>query len=230
MNDRLPILYSFIRCPYAIRARLALCCAKTVYELREVRLKDKPVSLLEYSPKGTVPVLILPDRTVIEQSLDIMFWALEKNNTKQNSQYTNQPLLSLSGKDKEYADYLIKENDGNFKYALDRYKYPNRYANDENQNSTSLEWRNEAEKFLKELENQLNPHAYLFGDQLSYADLALMPFVRQFAKVDPEWFCNSPYKQLNNWLNKIEQSDLFETVIRKYEPWKPECFERIIIK
>jgi glutathione S-transferase len=167
---------------------------------------------------------------VIEQSLDIMFWALEKNNTKHNTQYTNQPLLTLSAKEKEYADYLIKENDSSFKYALDRYKYPNRYANDENQNSSSIEWRNEAEKFLKELENQLNPHAYLFGNQLSYADLTIMPFVRQFAKVDLNWFCNSPYKQLNNWLNKIEQSDLFRTVMRKYEPWKPECIERIIIK
>ena len=169
----LPILYSFRRCPYAIRARLALNVSDIAIELREVVLRNKPESLLTASPKGSVPVLILPDGFVIDESWDIMLWALHQSDPEgwlgENAAYVN------------IAKPLIIKNDSTFKYYLDRYKYPDRYPE-----HSQIYYRTQAEIFLQELEFRLNASTYLFGDTMSIADAGILPFIRQFASVDKE--------------------------------------------
>lgn len=191
-----PILYSFRRCPYAMRARLALYLKKIPHEHREVSLKNKPNEMLAISPKGTVPVLQLQDGTVLEESLDIMNWAL------------NTPNLSV--KDQE----LITENDTTFKQALDRYKYPGRYSEE-----TGINYREQCELFLAKLEVQLNPS--LIENTSTFTDLALFPFVRQFSRVNPEWFNEQPYPILKAWLNFFSSNSLFQKVMKNYPLWAP---------
>jgi len=164
----LPILYSFRRCPYAIRARLALLASGTVCEIREVKLSAKPAEMLALSPKATVPVLLSPDGRVIEESLDIMRWALARND----------PEGWLDRSD----ELLIACNDGPFKHHLDRYKYPDRHDAD------PAEHRAAALDLLRPLEARLLASPYLCGDAMGLADAALMPFVRQFAQTDLAWF------------------------------------------
>lgn len=202
-KNKFPILYSFRRCPYAMRARLALYHAKISHEHREVDLKNKCKELLIISPKGTVPVLLLSDGKVLEQSLDIMVWALQS---------------ALSSKDQE----LIKENDDSFKIALDRYKYPNRY--DEQK---SIDYREECLKFINKVENMLTP--YLSGNQPGLTDMALFPFIRQFVHVDEDWFKKAHYPKLKEWLLYFNSSKLFDHLMIKYEIWLPDD-EPIIIK
>lgn len=195
----LPILYSYRRCPYAMRARLAINVADITVEIREISLRDKPAHLLQISPKGTVPVLILQNDIVIEQSLDIMFWALQ--------QYDPQDWLDADfGK----MQTLITENDTHFKQALDRYKYPERYPE-----LTQTHYRQQGEIFLQRLEVLLNQHIYLLKDTASLADMAIFPFVRQFAAVDLVWFESSKYPKLQSWLNALTHSVLFERVMKK---------------
>ncbi|WP_020166748.1 MULTISPECIES: glutathione S-transferase [Methylotenera] len=195
----LPILYSYRRCPYAMRARLAIFVADISVEIREIVLRDKPAHMLQVSPKGTVPVLILQTSVVIEQSLDIMFWALR--------QYDLQDWLDAdSGK----MQALITENDTYFKQTLDSYKYPERYPQ-----FTQTHYRQQGEKFLQHLEHLLNQNVYLFKDTASLADMAIFPFVRQFAAVDLTWFESSNYPKLQNWLNTLVNSELFERVMKK---------------
>ena len=170
------ILYSFRRCPYAIRARLALAISETPYELREVRLSRKPAAMLEASPKGTVPVLVLADGSVIDESSQIMRWALDRND----------PEGWLERDDPA----LIERNDGSFKHDLDRYKYPDRH------DSNALEHRQRGMEFLSLLDARLAEHAHLCGSQRGMADAAIMPFVRQFAGVDSEWFAAQPIPHL----------------------------------
>jgi len=195
----MPLLYSFRRCPYAIRARLAIAISGVDVEIREVDLKAKPAQMLALSPKGTVPVLVLPDGRVIDESLDIMLWALRQRD----------PLGMLQGFSDE-AGELIKRNDGEFKQALDRYKYPERYP----EFSTS-EYRVQGEVVLKDLNARLHRCNYLLGNNEGIADLALMPFIRQFAQVDRAWFDASSYIQLQIWLRGREESELFVGVMRK---------------
>ena len=164
----LPILYSFRRCPYAMRARLALAISGTVCELREVKLSAKPAAMLAASPKGTVPVLVLPDGQVIEQSLEIMRWALAQGD----------PEGWLCRDDPA----LIARNDGAFKHDLDRYKYPERHSSD------PLVHRESGLAFLRELDARLAAHGQLCGAKRGITDTAIMPFVRQFASVDAAWF------------------------------------------
>ena len=204
MSNTLPILYSFRRCPFAIRARLALAYAGIAVEIREVALKNKPEQLLAISPKGTVPVLQLTDGSVLEESLDIMHWAL--------AQQDSEHWLAFS-KD---AETLIKWNDGGFKYYLDRYKYADRYPE-----FSQAYYRQKAEAFLAELENRLQNSPYLCGDHFSLADAAIFPFIRQFANVDVDWFKSSSYQALNNWLNTLLTTDLFESVMSNNLPWSP---------
>lgn len=211
-QNNYPILYSFVRCPYAMRARLALFCAKQIYELREVDLKNKPLELLEASPKGTVPVLVSLDNKIIEQSLEIMLWALQQNDP--------QGLMKLTNEQMQKAHELITENDVNFKKALDRYKYPNRYPEEQ-----SINWKVEAERFLEKLENNLQKSSYLLGENLSFADLAIMPFIRQFSKVEEN---NINFLKLQNWLMNLEESEIFKTIMFKVKPWKAND-ERLII-
>lgn len=199
----LPVLYSYRRCPYAMRARMALKIADIDVEIREISLRDKPKQMLKVSPKGTVPVLVLVDGKVIDESLDIMLWAVSQQDTAR--------WLSV---DAEIAMQLIKENDTSFKSALDAYKYPERYPD-----KTQIAHRKNGEVFLISLENKLSQTPYLFGDRASFADVAIFPFVRQFAAVDSTWFNQSPYDHLRDWLNQWLASDLFNSVMQKHQTY-----------
>ncbi|WP_396586370.1 glutathione S-transferase [Bermanella sp. R86510] len=202
------ILYSFRRCPYAMRARLAIsyCLAKHYFELREVVLKDKPESLIQISPKATVPVVLLENGEVLDESLDIMLFALSANPTLE------QTLLPESLKTHIFS--LIKTNDGDFKWALDRYKYSDRYEHSQQY------YREKGEVFLNQLNDRLETHRYLMGNDMTLADLAIFPFVRQFAHVDKKWFEASQYAALIKWLNDWLESDLFKGVMTKYPQWQ----------
>jgi glutathione S-transferase len=195
-----PILYSYRRCPYAMRARMAIWAANIEVEVREISLREKPAHLLQISPKGTVPVLQLPDGSVIEQSLEIMQWALAQNDP--------QGWLNAN---REAINALITINDGDFKKALDRYKYPDRYPE-----HTQVFYREQGEQFLQQLEAKLAKYPYLLGDTASMADVAIFPFIRQFAAVDADWFAQSSYSQLRVWLHTWLDSALFSAVMQKY--------------
>ncbi|MDQ6989456.1 MAG: glutathione S-transferase [Mariprofundaceae bacterium] len=201
MSSKLPLLYSFRRCPYAIRARLALHIADITFETHEVDLKHKPVSLLQASPKGTVPVLCLHDGSVLDESLDMMLWALGKND----------PQAWLNA-DEDITKQLIQENDSSFKYALDRYKYAIRFPE-----KSMQDYRQQAEVFLKKLSQHVQQTPYLLGKQPRLADMAICPFVRQCAFVDKTWF-DKTYPTLNLWLNNIIKGDLFQQVMQKKKP------------
>lgn len=213
-NMRLPILYSFRRCPYAIRARMAIAYAGINYELREVSLKNKPKEMLDISPKGTTPVLqiFIPQSfVVIEESRDIMNWAIAQNDPQN---WGNLPNESFA-----IANHLISTNDHEFKQALDRYKYANRFPE-----RSSEFYRQQAEEFLQVLERQLQQNhtfttnlaiSFLVCDRQTLADVAIFPFVRQLAYVDIDWFRSSPYIHLQQWLKWHETSALFELVMQK---------------
>lgn len=203
MSCHLPALYSFRRCPYAMRARLAITNARISVEIREIELKHKPEQLLAISPKGTVPVLQLQNGKVIDESLDIMHWALAQND----------PDHWLFGA--EDTKKLIQWNDGDFKYYLDRYKYADRYPE-----FSESYYRRQAEFFVANLEKKLAQHEYLAGSHFSLADAAILPFIRQFAAVDRQWFISSDYQYVNQWLNALLTSDLFNSVMIKYPVWQ----------
>ncbi|MBT9458157.1 MAG: glutathione S-transferase [Burkholderiaceae bacterium] len=202
----LPILYSFRRCPYAMRARMALRVAGVVLEIREVVLKNKPPALLAVSPKATVPVLVLPNGRVIEQSLEIMVWALTGHD----------PEGWLSQGEPVRVQQLIAINDGPFKTALDGYKYPERHPQ-----ATREQHRAQAVALqLAPLEALLAAGPWLLGPSPSLADMALFPFVRQFAQVDAAWWAEAGLPRLDDWLQRLTASPLFESVMHKLPPWK----------
>lgn len=203
----LPVLYSFRRCPYAMRARMAVAVSQQVCELREVVLAHKPAELLQASPKGTVPVLVLTDGTVIEQSLDIMVWALQ----------AHDPEHWLPDTDAAWArtHAWIAENDGPFKQALDRYKYPHRFGLPD-----GLAHRAEGAAFLQSLNTPLSTQPYLAGPRFGLADAALAPFVRQFAHTDALWFSQQPWPALQAWLTQFEQSPPYLCVMDKLPAWE----------
>lgn len=207
----LPILYSFRRCPYAMRARLALASSGLSYELREVTLRSKPPELLAASPKGTVPVLVLPDGKVIDESVDLMLWTLRQHD----------PDGWMEG-DLKSMMVLIAENDGAFKQHLDRYKYPNRYAAEHMDNAQAFAAMNQAAgaAWLASLQDRLREKNWLFGDRASLADMAVLPFVRQFAHTDAVWFAAQPWPQLAAWLARFEASALYAGVMSKHLPWQ----------
>lgn len=209
MPTSLPVLYSFRRCPYAMRARLALAVSGQICALREVVLAHKPQALLEASPKGTVPVLVLPNGTVIEQSLEIMLWALERND----------PLKWLSNEAHAMATCLqrVRQCDGEFKMHLDRYKYPQRYAL-----ANGLEHRARGAVFLQSLNTTLEVQSCLAGRRFGLTDAAIAPFVRQFAHTDPHWFATQPWDALQRWLAAFETSALFQGIMAKYTEWTPD--------
>jgi glutathione S-transferase len=204
----LPVLYSFRRCPYAMRARLALHSSGTAVELREVSLRDKPESMLAASPKGSIPVLLLPQGQVIDESWDIMRWALQRNDP--------EGWLGQDHRHVDAAEPLVSENDTAFKYWLDRYKYPDRFP----EHPQTHYW-NMAGQFLLKLENRLDASRFLLGDERSVADVALFPFIRQFAEVDKGWFAQSPYPKLQRWLEDFLESAEFAAVMAKYAIWHP---------
>ena len=200
-----PVLYSFRRCPYAMRARLALHFANQTVEHREVVLKDIPQQMIDISPKATVPVMQLPDGTVIDESLDIALWALEQ-----------QDPSNLLGSLAQLSDMLslINDNDNDFKGWLDQYKYADRFPE-----QTPEYYREQGEVFLEKLENRLSHHPFLFGVEIRLADIAIMPFVRQFAHVDKKWFEAAGYPFLQNWLKAWLESDDFQKIMFKYLQW-----------
>ena len=209
-QPRLPVLYSFRRCPYAMRARLALLASAKGCELREVLLRDKPAEMLAASPKGTVPVLVLNDGTVVDQSLDIMLWALRRSDPDGWLQPSNGTL--------EDGLALIVECDGDFKAQLDRYKYPGRYDAADGTADGTLP-RDRAVPFLRHLEDGLAASRWLAGAKPGLADGALMPFVRQFAAVDPAWFALQPWPRLQAWLDEWTRSRLFLQAMQRYPRW-----------
>ena len=190
------VLYSFRRCPYAMRARMALAYSGVPLSIVEVSLKAKPAEMLAASPKGTVPVLVCADGRVIEQSLEIMHWALGQHDPDHWLQ----------------ADHmgLIEANDSVFKVLLDRYKYAIRYPEQPMEH-----YRARGVEYLQGLEQRLERHPFLAGEALSLADVALAPFVRQFAHVDREWFAQAPLPHLNAWLERFLASELFVSVMAK---------------
>lgn len=196
----LPILYSYRRCPYAMRARMALSYAGIAVETREVSLKQKPAHMLQVSPKGTVPVLVLPDGQVIDQSLDIVRWALQQRDAD------GWIICDL-----QQAELLIAENDGPFKQQLDRYKYAIRFPE-----HPAEHYRAQGELFLARLEQRLQQNAFLLRGAISFADIAIFPFIRQFAAVDQDWFESAPYPRLKLWLDHLVQSELFQRIMVKY--------------
>ena len=193
------LLYSFRRCPYAMRARMALRYSGVPLNTIEVSLKAKPADMLLASPKGTVPVLVCADGRVIEQSLDIMRWALARNDPD-NWLQSGNPLI----------EQLLDENDRVFKVQLDRYKYAIRYPE-----YPMEHYRAQGASFLLRLETLLSHSPYLACDSLSLADVALAPFVRQFAHVDRDWFTQAPYPHLRAWLERFLASELFTSVMGK---------------
>tara|TARA_B100000214_G_C23922846_1_gene606925 strand:+ start:672 stop:1316 length:645 start_codon:yes stop_codon:yes gene_type:complete len=196
------VLYSFRRCPYAMRARMALAYSKVSYEHREILLRDRPQTLYDLSSKGTVPVLQLADGSVIDESVDIMKWALKRNDPehwyKENF---------------DHQDCLVNKNDEIFKKRLDRYKYHVRFPERSYQDH-----RADVSEILNEYNSLLEPGPYMFGKDICFTDIALMPFVRQCAHVDLEWF-NSSFPELGAWLDSIKESELFISIMVKYPIW-----------
>ncbi|NMM79728.1 glutathione S-transferase [Acidovorax sp. SRB_14] len=203
----LPVLYSFRRCPYAMRARLALAVSGQACELREVVLRDKPRGLLQASPQGTVPVLVLPDGQVLEHSLDIMLWALQAHDPLH---WLNPSVGTLEAMLAQIADC-----DGPFKQALDRCKYPQRYPG-----ADVAAARAQACAWLAALDAQLAGTGHLFGGHTALADAAIFPFVRQFAGIDAAWWSAQAWPHLQRWLERWVASPLFSQTMDKYGAWK----------
>ena len=199
----LPILYSFRRCPYAMRARLALDVSVQRVELREVVLRDKPQDFLDTSPSATVPCLKDSDQ-IIDESFDIMLWALKRNDPEH---WLNMPGVGFD---------LVTEADGPFETALDRYKYAGRHAD-----ADAEEERHKGGLFLHKLNKMLEDKDYLFGQAPTFADMAILPFVRQFAHVDLDWFNDQPWPDLSRWLEAFKSSPRFAAIMTKFPQWHP---------
>ena len=197
-----PLLFSFRRCPFAIRARLAIKVSGVEVDTHEVSLRAKPKEMLECSPKGTVPVLKFSDGRVLEQSLDIMQWALSINDPE-------HWLDSDPGASAEIMA-LIKQNDESFKPALDLYKYAVRFPE-----HSEAYYREQSEPFLAELNVRLSKDGYLLGRRYTLADMAIFPFIRQFSNVNPDWFYASHYHHLVAWLDRLIGSELFQSIMQK---------------
>jgi glutathione S-transferase len=213
MAGEMPILYSFRRCPYAMRARMAIAVSGQTCALREIVLRNKPPEMIQASPKSTVPLLVLtddpdnPDDRVIEESLEIMHWALGRNDP--------EGWLAPLSDDRKDIDALIAENDGPFKEHLDRYKYPTRY-----ENADPLHHRAQGTAFLEKLEARLLKAAFLCGNEFTLADAAISPFIRQFANNDREWFDALDMPGVQRWLKCVLESDCFLRVMEKYPAWE----------
>lgn len=202
-----PILYSFRRCPYAMRARLAVKYSQVIVELREVDLNDIPSALSDISSAQTVPVILESSGNVIDESWDIVKWALKQNDPDgwlgENQCHLND------------AEMLVETNDFSFKIDLDHYKYADRHPE-----YPMEHYRSEGEEFLAELEARLEMNAYLSSSTIALSDIAVFPFIRQFALVDKDWFDSAPYPKLQVWLDSFLASDLFESVMHKYSLWQ----------
>ena len=214
-NTMLPVLYSLRNCPFAMRARLAIFKSKQAIELRDIVLSNKPDAMLLASPKGTVPILVLPHLgktpTVIDESLDIMLWALNENDPD-NLLFINHD----NSKTHNLVDMLslIETFDYGFKAKLEAYRCAKRYHE-----ANLIECRHDCEKHLRLIEQRLNQHRFIMSNQESLVDIALLPFIRQFAKVERQWYLQAPYPKLRQWLNYYLQSLMFSKVMFKYPLW-----------
>ena len=202
-----PILYSFRRCPYAMRARMALAQSSIRCELREVVLSDKPQEMLEASSKATVPVLVLKSQ-ILDESLDIMRWALAQSDPHR--------WISEDSRVVDATRSLVANNDGPFKYHLDRFKYSTRYDNVD-----VLRERELASEFVADLESRLSGQVYLFGSRPTFADVAIFPFIRQFAGADRGYWQGAPFPHVRRWLEQWCTSNLFARCMKKYPRWVP---------
>lgn len=208
------ILYSFRRCPYAIRARYTLALLEERVELREVVLKNKPAALLSLGGRSTVPQLIdHGDR--YEESKDIIFWAIDKvtqlgghRSSLATQLWPNNPVL------RERIERWIEENDNEFKAWLDKYKYADRFPE-----NPEVFYRRKGEYFLSKLETQLSQSSFILGKEMTLADVAIFPFIRQFAGVNTVWFESCGYPHLKLWLARFLESSLFLVVMKKYPQW-----------
>jgi len=205
MTSPTHILYSFRRCPYAMRARLGLKTAKIDYEHREVLLRDKPAEMLNASPKGSVPVLILQDNTVIDESLDIMVWALGKHDPE-----------NWLGPDMDEMLTLIKTIQGPFVDHLNRYKYASRYSTGTSRATIDLAHRKKAYEILQHFENILSTTPYLMGAKPSLVDYAIFPFIRQFSAVEKNWWDEPQFPNLHRWLSYFLNGELFTAIMKKH--------------
>ena len=203
-----PILYSFIRCPYAMRARMAIFLTDIQCELREVHLKNKPQSMLDLSPKGTVPVLQIDAYKVIDESLEIVEWALGINDIfKKNKILPDQEVLTKD---------LISLFDDEFKFHLDRYKYSVRY-----QDANPIQSRSKCLEILNKIENSISNSNWFFGDSVNKLDICILPFIRQFRIADPEWFDSlNEIHQVKSWLKHFLKSPLLLNIMNKNDPWQ----------
>ena len=201
MNGFEPELFSFRRCPYAMRARMALYASERRFRITEVSLRDKPERLVALSPKATVPVLVLSDGQIIDESLDIMRWALSQSD----------PLGWLARAGSQQASELLERNDGQFKYWLDRYKYPSRYP----QNCMHAARQNAIEVLIDPLARLLGSQPFIGGQAASLEDVAIFPFIRQFSGVEPAWFSTCAPASVQNWLAAWLHSALFERIMLK---------------
>ena len=210
-SNNFPILYSLQNCPYAMRARLALLLSEQTIIIRAITLKNKPQAMLDASPKGTVPVLVLADGTVIEESIDIMHWALQQNDPNN--------LLAQAQPDTQQAIIaLIQRGDDQFKHPLEQYRAAKRYHRD-----TELKWRQQCEVFIQELEQRLTDNGFFIGNSVSLADYAFIPFMRQFGRVDRKWFATAPYPKVKAWLSTQLQSQLYARMMNKHQLWSQEA-------
>ena len=210
MINKYPTLYSFRRCPYAMRARLALRLCKIECIIREISLKAKNSEFLKVSPKGTVPVLVLPNGKVLEESLDIINWSLEQNDPNK---------LKVNDKVTKKINYkYIQLFDKDFKFHLDRYKYSSRYNI-----SNSEIHRNKARNLLTEINTMLEGKDYIGGQCMSLLDISILPFVRQYRIADINWFDNHlGLRNINNWVNIFLNTEILASIMTKYKVWEKE--------
>lgn len=208
-------LYTFRRCPYAMRGRMGLSIAGVPVQVREVVLRDKPAEMLEASPKGTVPVLLTSSGDIVDESLDVMRWALAQNDPE-----------GWLDADPDTTHELIARNDGPFKRALDRYKYPNRYSDEDLVPGAA---RASGLEMLQDLDARITAQGgQLVRAERSLADIAIFPFIRQFAHTDMDWFNAQDLPALQAWLEGHKQSSLFKGVMKKYAQWSPGADEPIL--
>ena len=199
LAQKKPFLFSYRRCPYAMRARMSLSINGIEFDVYEISLRDKPKEMLELSPKGTVPVLIYKD-LILDESLDIMNWAKENNNVS----------LKINSVDYDLEKKIIEINDGEFKEKLDLYKYTSHQESE-----LKEKYRYYCEGFIKTLDLRLKNQDYLLSNNLGYLDIAIFPFIRQFINVDLNWFEDSSYENLKVWIEKISKSELFKRIMQK---------------
>lgn len=208
----IPILYSFRRCPYAMRARMALQLANVQCELREVELKNKPEEMLAVSPKGTVPILVL-DNSVLDESNDIIQW-VQSNNP--------DILMDLNQEHADQTSEWIALFDGEFKHHLDRYKYHQRYGSDAENHRACCD------EILHLLDQYISSAYWIFSEELSLLDISILPFIRQFKIADEKHFFSQDYLKVIGLFKKFEDSQLLKSIMHKYNPWRADQKEIII--